>query len=508
MYPYQLCTKEECVERQELRQVSELEATVETCLLPQAERILDPKLAVTKYRRSAAGTSSTTSNSTLRNRDTLIATIHHLSTVCATCQATVGHPRVTDVGVMINFVVDRLRACQSDGTRLMGTTNPMPAWWHAQMIRIVIWIQFCSWTAAVATTTTSGSGSSNTKTQSQTDSLLPRTLHTIRSTAYEAYWGSTMDDESSSFDRRLALDDEMLCYEAVSKIATLSSLSSRGDHGASTSLDSSWNGMLLEFNRRRTVPTSTNGTGIGPASVSYPHWHTCIQLASHICRGEYFSLWRDNNSNNNNNRSVRELPILARCILCMSTTLSSSRYETVRQYNVSFAKGEYVSDLDRLLGIPSNYWSLDYAQTFGLPTDVVVSDTNEGRDIVRVRMKQVAMPDWRDYHQTKGEITLTSLDKSRCSDDYEWSYGKWFDHNERMGLRPSSIKQVLQSGCVSEDQEEGSDGIIQRNSNGSQEGVHGRTTNNSNKGIEKEYKGSIQQNKGSSLMRALAASRG
>ena len=41
-------------ERQEMGQVSELEATLATSTLPQARRILDPSLAVAKYRRSAA----------------------------------------------------------------------------------------------------------------------------------------------------------------------------------------------------------------------------------------------------------------------------------------------------------------------------------------------------------------------------------------------------------------------------------------------------------------------
>ena len=52
--PYQYCTKEECIERQELGQVSELESTIETCQLTQSKRIIDPTLAITKYRRSAA----------------------------------------------------------------------------------------------------------------------------------------------------------------------------------------------------------------------------------------------------------------------------------------------------------------------------------------------------------------------------------------------------------------------------------------------------------------------
>ena len=216
------CSSEEFAERQELLQISELEATVETCRLPQAERILDPSLAIAKYRRSAAGTDD---HRTIRSAPTLLDTLQHLMEIGATFRASPAHPRVETVDTtIVNFVVDRLRACQSDATRLRGSSSSssssggdgnnnesLPAVWHVQATRLLIWMQYLS----------SQSSSSSTG-----DSLLPRTIHTMRSTAYDAYW-SQREVEAACDDNNLnmnvyALDDEMLCYAAMYRISSVS----------------------------------------------------------------------------------------------------------------------------------------------------------------------------------------------------------------------------------------------------------------------------------------------
>ena len=138
--PYQCCTKKECIERQGLRQVSELEANLETCCLPQAKRIMDPRLAVKKYRRAAAGSSQNAKS--CRGREDLCATLSHLTEICASSRATPNHPPVDDM-VVINFVTDRLRSCQADATKLSGRTRHcVPAYWHARVIRILIWLEY------------------------------------------------------------------------------------------------------------------------------------------------------------------------------------------------------------------------------------------------------------------------------------------------------------------------------------------------------------------------------
>ncbi|KAL3909477.1 MAG: hypothetical protein SGILL_008073, partial [Bacillariaceae sp.] len=226
--PYFFCTRDEIEERQELQQISELEATLETCHLPQAKRILDPSLAVAKYRRSAAGMDNDKRD--LRSPSTLMITLQHLIGIGATFRASEKHPRVTNVETVVNFVVDRLRACQSDATRLNGdgagyeddandrndtssSSSSFPAEWHVQATRLLVWLQYLS--------------SSSSQHKAEGDSLLPRTIHTMRSTAYDAYW-SQREVEAASLNisgnvsiatSKYALDDEMLCYAAMFRIA-------------------------------------------------------------------------------------------------------------------------------------------------------------------------------------------------------------------------------------------------------------------------------------------------
>jgi CCCH-type zinc finger len=281
----------------------------------------------------------------------------------------------------------------------------LPALWHARVIRIVIWMEYCCWRTDTET--------------SQTDSLLPRTLHTIRSTAWDAYWGTK---GSPALEGDLALDDEMLCYDALSRTCAMSSLA-ESDPAAPTSFVTGWNGLLFEFCKRGSVSST-----VDVSSSSYPLWHLGLQLASHIRREEYFYAWQSD-------RFSSQLPILAKCIL--SPALCAWRYRTVQQYNVSFAKGECVSDLDRLLGLEPNQWSLNYARAFGLPTHV----DEEGCTVLT--MKQVAMPD----------LSHRPLDNIRCTRtmrdcDQGWVYGEQFEEKEQMGIRPPIVRQLLQSGQV------------------------------------------------------------
>ena len=91
MRPYQYCSKGECTERQDLGQVSELEATLETCRLVQKKRVLDPRIAVSKYRRSAAGGDD---GRPIRGREELERSLSHLIRICATLRSTPDHPPV------------------------------------------------------------------------------------------------------------------------------------------------------------------------------------------------------------------------------------------------------------------------------------------------------------------------------------------------------------------------------------------------------------------------------
>jgi SAC3/GANP family/CCCH-type zinc finger len=417
--PYQFCTQKEAEERQELGQISELEATLETCHLPQSQRILDPSLAIAKYRRSAAGMDPVAPRSAATLQDTL----DHLTNICATFQATPIHPPVDNIPTVVNFVTDRLRACQSDATRSMGGSNNnndndgvyLPASWHAQVIRILVWMEFCMQHAA-----------------EPVDSLLPRTIHTMRSTAYDAYWSireaDTLNGTSSSMD--YALDDEMLCYDAISRICAITSMQQKGEDDSSwSSLETSWSGMLLEFNKRRQMTMSPQSPYV------YPLWHEALKVAGRVSQQDYFSLLRDN-------KSDVVFPSLAKCIL--TSVLFLWQYRTVQQYNVSFGKEESVSDMEQLLGIDKENWCAEYAQAFGGVPVTSSTRNNDGKEIITMTMKQVAMPVLDHRELSKDRPSCITKDLQR------WAFGEGYDKTVPFGLKVEFIGRLLRTGSMSQ----------------------------------------------------------
>jgi hypothetical protein len=426
--PYRFCSRAEVEERQKLGQVSELEATLETCRLPQSQRRLDPSLAVAKYRRSAAGSDPIEPRSVV----TLQVTLDHLTNVCATFQATSKHPRIDNVHVVFNFVTDRLRACQSDATRKMGAMDheSLPASWHAQVIRLLIWLD-------VSFKHVTASTDQNTTTNH--DSLLPRTIRTMRSTAYDAYWcvreaeTSRTSGTELSHDNQYRLDDEMLCYDAIFRIYDQSNQRQQQSLD-SWSLQTSWSGMLLEYTKRRqTIMSSPQ------YPYTYPLWHQALQIATRLSRHEYYSLLpvKDN-----------ALPILARYIL--TSVLFRWQYQTVQRYNVSFANGEVVGDMDRLLSIEKDHWCLDYANTFG-GVPVSVSSVNDGdcqssTTLITMTMKQVAMPTLGEgERKTDDTVALAPCIEKH---QQQWAFGEHFQTLELFGLTAQATRLLIQTGSI------------------------------------------------------------
>lgn len=108
--PYSMCFEEECGERQAQNQVSEWEATNDTCELIVTKRCLDPRLAVAKYRRSAAGDSRKRPPRTLLQL--LIAWKHLLHIFVH--QTTCNNIQRRSLRHAVAFVDDRVRAIQVD----------------------------------------------------------------------------------------------------------------------------------------------------------------------------------------------------------------------------------------------------------------------------------------------------------------------------------------------------------------------------------------------------------
>lgn len=303
---YRFCSKKECEERQSLLQIHQVEATFETSGLPQAQRILDPSLAVSKYKRPAAGSEI----SHRRSKATLIQTLQHLRRVCATRQATRKHVKVERWQDLAEFLVDRLRACQADATRSFSTT--MPVAWHVEMIRLLLWIRY--WTL---------------------DDWMQKIIPTMLSTAFESYWTCRQYLKEDSMDKKY--DDEVLCLSALFQVSRVVGSSS------------SYSNILLEYSKLVDLDQNL------PISTTYPLWHKALRIVSHLSRQEYMAVWK------------MRMPILAKC--CLEPALFHWRCQTLQQYNKSFAKQEAVSDIQDLFLIHPQDWSLEYAREFGLPVE-------------------------------------------------------------------------------------------------------------------------------------------
>jgi hypothetical protein len=410
--------------------------------LRQADRILDPTLAVSKYKRSAAGggiSSHTTTQQQQqqqlhRNREQLQDTLGHLIHIAATGQATSQHPIIVDIHISSEFLVDRLRACQADATRLLGKKDDndnndidididndiddgpplvlLPSTWHAQMARLLIWIRY--WT-----TPPLDNNSTQQPQPQQVDAWMPRTLSTMLSSALEQYWMAREEEEEeepwNNEEDTWALDDEMLCWSAMSRLAL-------PNH------DGSLNNLLLEYSKHVVD---------GGGHHHYPLFQLSLRIASHFVRQEYYPIWKlDNNDNDNDDQNHQYIPILAKC--CLAPSLFSWRYTMVQHYNVSFAKHEKVADMDRLLGVlpePLGYWSYDYAQASfgGIPVE-----TREEDGAVVMILKKVAMSD---------DPPLPPSSRRHRED--AWVFGRHYQPDETtMGMSSELILELLQTGHV------------------------------------------------------------
>ena len=113
-------------------------------------------------------------------------------------------------------------------------------------------------------------------------------------------------------------------------------------------------------------------------------------------------------------------------------------YRTVQQYNVSFGKGEAVRDMDRLLGVADakEDWTIDYAETFGVP--VVASDDGQ---TIAMTMKSVAMS-----NVDGDRIQQRNALHHAIRDDQRWVFGEEFDASEPWGISAEKMSRLLQSG--------------------------------------------------------------
>ena len=336
--------------------------------------MLDPSLAVAKYRRSAAGSSSHTKT---RNRQPLQATLDHLLRIAATRQASPHHPP-TSMIPWAEFCVDRLRACQADATRLENDPHPVPPSWHAKLARILIWIRY--WTLELR----------------GGDAWMPQTIQKLLSTALEKYWIAKENERTTETTTTTVVEeeDEILSFSALLRMSQ-QPLPNRF-----------YQSILLDYSKHVVVdkekPLSSN---------NYPLFHLALQLASHLVREEYYVVWKQPP------HTKCHFSILQKC--CLAPSLPLWRYRTVQHFNSSFAKHEAVADMPRLLkqSPPLDHHQLNNFDSFGLPVETREDGNNETTTVLI--LKSVAMKDDDPLYTTPRRDDAWVFGASSSNDDVD-----------------------------------------------------------------------------------------
>ena len=117
-----MCSKQECVLRQESKEISFFEATKDSATKPPNQWKLDPSRAVQKYRRSAAGSKHTTEP---RSIEQLRTTVRYLVEILVTqlpLHSTMSVLSRQSLVKTVSFVEDRFRAVQVDLVRSQQTS--------------------------------------------------------------------------------------------------------------------------------------------------------------------------------------------------------------------------------------------------------------------------------------------------------------------------------------------------------------------------------------------------
>ncbi|GKY94954.1 hypothetical protein MPSEU_000460000 [Mayamaea pseudoterrestris] len=307
--PYSMCSLQECQERQANKEVSIFECVDPT--VPMQKRIIDPALAVQKYRRSAAGTKRAFP---IRSLTQLELTVTHLMQLLVDRRSTPNHERQSLLDTA-NFVEDRLRAVQVD---LVVSRTGSKRLQH-RMARCQVLILYL---------------------MADTLEYQHKYGRDALETALSSYWNSQDDAESTN----CMWDDEMLAF---STLVALNGFLQHQQHQPGNFLgDDHPSGLQSIYTIHRKHATLTQHS-------KYPLFQWALQLTANVHLGHWHAALRQ----------LRQLDScfgsLARCL--MASSLSYMQYMALNVYNVSFAKAEGVSgqDLVRLLQFTRDNKSMD-----------------------------------------------------------------------------------------------------------------------------------------------------
>ena len=308
-----MCSEEECRDRQSAMEVSEWEATLDTFHKSPKERIIDPSLAVSKYRRSAAGTIQRPPRRVVQ----LIEAWEHLRGIFIHQKLHATQPPRA-LAPTVAFLDDRIRAIQVDLVVSQKASKVV----QLQLVRYQIITLYLL--SEVSRTI-----------------YEPKFAKLALITALVAYWNN---DTDSSVQANINYqdhqhDDEILCYTTLC-------------HVAATLTDSSW-----------VEGDSTLATYRQYASKDriYPKFTAALQIAAAVHVQHYYIALK----------LLHETMSSALCRLCMAPCLNRLRWMCLSHYNKAFMKCEKVlpEDVAQLLFLPNATVALDFAMRAGLPVD-------------------------------------------------------------------------------------------------------------------------------------------
>jgi hypothetical protein len=325
--PDVMCCREECEDRQRSGEVSIFEATENTVDLPIKQRRIDPVLAVSKYRRSAAGH---TVHYSPRNFPQIEATLNHMIELLVTQKAPSG--RVPAVSFMntVQFFDDRIRALQVDLVKTQFASKQL----QSRLARCHILILYLL-----------ADEPSYNETFGQT------ALHT----ALSSYWNHTREEST---------DDEILSYMAICQCSQYLQQEQK-----QAAVEESFTSSVLSLYRKYLPSNSVKRMPLFQwtlqltARISLGHWTVAIHML-----------------HDKNGILPEHFRVLARC--CFTKAMTYIRWKALQTYNISFRKEEpvtcqevarllYVTDRRRVGDpetlIPASTVALELGQASGLP---------------------------------------------------------------------------------------------------------------------------------------------
>jgi hypothetical protein len=295
--PYVMCCREECEDRQRSGEVSIFEATANTVDMPIKQRRIDPVLAVSKYRRSAAGHTVLYAP---RSFPQIEATLNHMIELLVTQKAPSGKVPAVSLMNTVQFFDDRIRALQVDLVKTQFASKQL----QSRLARCHILILYLL-----------ADEPSYNETFGQT----------ALQTALSSYWNHTGEEST---------DDEILSYMAICQCSQYLQQEQK-----QAAVEESFTSSILSLYRKYMPSNSVKRMPLFQwtlqltARISMGHWTVAI----HMLQDKEGSILPEH------------FRVLARC--CFAKAMAYIRWKALQTYNISFRKEEPVTcqEVARLL---------------------------------------------------------------------------------------------------------------------------------------------------------------